>query len=286
VSDEHTPHLVDWDARGAEMEQAAELDLDWLGSALHWLKDQLGDHPVTRITDLGSGPGVAAAALAGFFPGAVVAAADGSRPLLDRATARADRLGVADRVTPLAIDLGDPAQWSALPRAELVWVSGVLHHLPDPARAAAAIRERLAPGGTLVAVEGGLPVRWAPDDLGLGRPGLQARLDAAVAEGLAALPPPHTVALGVDWPSLLRSAGFAEVRRRSWLQEVPPPVPDRVRDRIRAYLSTIRRSFGDRLDGDDRTTVDALLDPAEPRGIARRAELFWLTARTLHLARA
>jgi trans-aconitate methyltransferase len=162
VSAEHPPHLVDWDARGAEMERAAELDLDWLGPALHWLKDHLGDGPIGRIVDLGSGPGVAAAALAGFFPEAAVTAADGSRPLLERAAARADRLSVGDRVSTLPLDLADPAQWSALPRADLAWISGVLHHLPDPLRAAEAIRERLTPGGSLVAVEGGLPVRWAP----------------------------------------------------------------------------------------------------------------------------
>lgn len=286
MSAEHPPHLVDWDVRGAEMERAAEVDLDWLGPALHWLKDHLGGAPIGRIVDLGSGPGVAAAALAGFFPEAAVTAADGSRPLLERAAARADRLSVGDRISTLPLDLADPAQWSALPRADLAWISGVLHHLPDPLRAAEAIRERLSPGGSLVAVEGGLPVRWGPEDLGLGRPGLQARLDAAAIEGLTVLPPPHTVRLDIDWTALLRAAGFPQVRTRSWLQEIPAPVPDRVRARIRDHLATLRRSFGDRLADDDRATVDRLLDPAEPQGIARRDDLFWLTARTLHVARA
>jgi SAM-dependent methyltransferase len=285
TDEEHVPHVVDWDARGEEMERAAELDLDWLLPAVRWLKDHLGEAAVARIVDLGSGPGVAAAALAAVFPEAAVTAADGSRPLLERAAARADRLGVGDQVTTLPIDLGDPAQWATLPRPDLVWVSGVLHHLPDPARALGAIRDRLGPGGALVAVEGGLPVRWAPDDLGIGRPGLQSRLDAAVIEGLAALPPPHTVRLDVSWPAMLRSAGFLAVETRSWLQELPAPTSDRVRARIRDHLGTLRRSFGDRLTDDDLATVDRLLDPADPRGLAHRDDLFWLTARTLHIGR-
>jgi hypothetical protein len=94
------------------------------------------------------------------------------------------------------------------------------------------------------------------------------------------------VRLDVDWTALLRSAGFPQVRTRSWLQEIPAPVPDRVRARIRDHLDTLRRSFGDRLADDDRATVDRLLDPAEPRGLTRRDDLFWLTARTLRVARA
>jgi SAM-dependent methyltransferase len=262
--DHELPELVDWGARGEEMERAAELDLDWLEPALSWLTDQLGPAPITRIVDLGSGPGVAASAFAAAFPRAAVTAVDGSRPL--------------------PLDLGDPAQWSALPRADLVWVSGVLHHLPDPARALAAIRDRLSSGGTLIAVEGGLPVRWAPEDLGVGRPGLQSRLDAAVIEGLTALPPPHTVALHISWPALLRSARFATVRTKSWLQETPPPTTEHVRERVRGHVGTLRRSFGDRLAEDDRATLDRLLDRRDPAGIARRDDLFWLTARTLHIA--
>jgi SAM-dependent methyltransferase len=284
-TEHHVPHLVDWGARGEEMERAAELNLDWLSPALRWLTGELRLDRIRRVVDLGSGPGVAAAELAAVFPSAAVTAVDGAAPLLERADARAYRLGVGDRVTTLPLDLGDPAQWSALPRADLVWVSGVLHHLPDPARALAAIRDRLAAGGTLIAVEGGLPVRWGPDDLGVGRPGLQARLDAVVIEGLAALPPPHTIALGVSWPALLRKARFAAVRTRSWLQEIPPPAPDRVREQIREHLGVVRRNFAEQLDDDDRATIDRLLDPADRAGINRRDDVFWLTARTLHIAR-
>jgi SAM-dependent methyltransferase len=283
--DHELPELVDWGARGEEMERAAELDLDWLAPALRWLKDELTLGAIGRAVDLGSGPGVAAAELAAVFPSAAITAVDGAKPLLERADARAYRLGVGDRVTTLPLDLGDPDQWSALPRADLVWVSGVLHHLPDPARAAIAIRERLAADGTLIAVEGGLPVRWGPEDLGVGRPGLQARLDAVVVQALTELPPPHTVSLGISWPVLLRSAGFGDVRTKSWLQEIPPPTPDRVRERIRGHLGTLRRSFGDRLADDDRAALDRLLDPADPAGIARREDLYWLTARSLHIAR-
>ena len=283
---EHTDDLLDWDLRGETLEREAELDLGWIEQALDWVAAGTGSsgHPVELAVDLGSGPGVAAAAIATAFPGARVTAVDGSQALLDRAVARAQRLGLGDRVDTLLQDLS--ADLSQLPSSDLLWISKVLHHLPDPGATLAALRHRLRPGGRIGIVEGGLPVRWAPEDLGIGRPGLQARLDVAVGEAMLALPEPHGIRPGTDWAGLLRAAGFTEVATRSWLDEVPAPAPEAVRARVRDRLTISHDRLGALLDPHDRSVVERLLDPAEPLGIDRRPDLFWLTAQTVHTGRA
>ena len=277
--------LLDWDRRGDDLELEGELDLAWVEPVLRWIGDDFCTRTVGRIVDLGSGPGVATGALAAAFPEADLVAVDGSRPLLDRAAARARRLGVSDRVDTRHRHLG-AASIGDLPEADLVWVSRVLHHLPDPAGAVRELRARLRPGGVLVVVEGGLPDRWAPDDLGIGRPGLQARLDVALTEALLALESEHAIRPGIDWAGLLRGAGYRDARTRSWLHDVPAPAPGPVRARVRHGLSTARERFTDALDAEDRTTLDRLLDPADPLGVDRRPDLFWLAAHTVFAGRA
>jgi SAM-dependent methyltransferase len=225
-----------------------------------------------------------AAALAEAFPEATVTAVDGSGPLLDRAVARAARSGLAGRVRVLRHDLeGDPA---AVPRADVLWISRVLHHLPDPAAALVALHDRLRPGGRIVLVEGGLPPRWAPEDLRLGRPGLQARLDVALGEALFSLPGRHGIRPGTDWAGLLRAAGFSDVVTRSWLHDVPAPAPDAVRARVRDRLLMARDHLGEFLTSDDRAALDRLIDPDDPLGVDRRPDLFWLTVQTVYTGRA
>jgi len=103
---------------------------------------------------------------------------------------------------------------------------GVTHHSHAPAHSHGA-----APGGAR---------------LGMGRPGLQARLDVATGDLLFRLPVPHGIRPGTDWAALLRAAGFTDVITRSWL----------------------------------------LLDPADPLGVDRRPDLFWPAAQTVYTGRA
>jgi SAM-dependent methyltransferase len=274
--------VFDWDHRGAEMEREAELDLGWIEQSLEWMATGLGT--VQRAVDLGSGPGVATAALATAFPTATVTAVDGSPALLERAAVRAARMGLDERVDTLQHDLsGDPA---LLPEADLIWMSRVLHHLPDPEATLGALRKRLRPGGRIGLVEGGLPPRWAPDDLGMGRPGLQARLDVATGDLLFQLPVPHGIRPGTDWAALLAAAGFIDVTTRSWLDEVPAPAPEAVRARVRDRLTMVRDHLRPTLDPLDLAVVDRLLDPADPLGVDRRPDLFWLAAQTVYTGRA
>jgi SAM-dependent methyltransferase len=164
-------HDIDWAERGAELVTAAEVGAPAVNLALDWLVERLP--AATAVMDIGAGPGVAACALATRLPDARVLAVDGAKPLLALARARAERLGVADRVTVRLADL--PAGLADLPPADLVWVSGVVHHLPDPVATLRTLGALVRRGGLLAIREGGLPARFLPDGVA---PGLLPRLEA------------------------------------------------------------------------------------------------------------
>lgn len=84
----------------AHLENGGELQLP----VLHRTADRLGEllgpgAEVRRILDIGSGPGVMTCVLAEAFAGAETVAVDGAPVLLERTSARAERLGLGGRVT-------------------------------------------------------------------------------------------------------------------------------------------------------------------------------------------
>jgi SAM-dependent methyltransferase len=243
----------------------------------------LADLKPERVIDVGSGPGVAACLLAQRFPDAEVVAADGTPELLEHARQRAERLGVR-LVTRHA---NFPEDLAALPEADLIWTSHVMHHVGDQVAALTALAGRLRPGGVLAVGEGGLPRRTLPRDIGFGRPGLQVRLDAAVSERFERMRAelPGSVAVVEDWPEMLRAAGLIDARSRSYLVDRPAPLTGGARHWVRQDLQRHRDSLGDVLDADDLATLDRLLDPADPAGIDQRPDVYLLTARTVHVAR-
>lgn len=235
--------------------------------------------------DAGSGPGVVACLFAEEFPGARVTAVDGSGPLLERARDRAARLGVDGRFSTVTGELPDALDELDRP-ADLLWASRSLHHLGDQRAGLAAFAERLAPGGTLALLEGGLPARYLPRDIGIGRPGLQSRLNAAEEEWFSRMRAelPGAVAEPEDWPALLTSAGLKPTRTRTFLLDLPAPADEAARDYAAAYFTRLRDGLGDALDADDRATLDRLLDPADPQSLHHRADLFVLDAYTVYTA--
>ncbi|HZF88122.1 class I SAM-dependent methyltransferase [Streptomyces sp.] len=284
---EHHPHHghsdLDWAAIAPLLESQAELFAPLHERALAWLAQQQTDPGL--VVDAGSGPGVVSCLLAETFPGARVVAVDGAAPLLERARARAERLGVADRFGTLAGELPGVLGDLDYP-ADLLWAGRSLHHLGDQRAALAAFADRLAPGGTLAVLEGGLPARFLPRDLGFGRPGLQARLDALYEEWFAGMRAglPGSVAETEDWPALLAAAGLGHSHTRSFLLDLPAPAPDRARAYVAATLSRLRDSLADHLDADDRATLDRLLDPDDTASVHRRPDLFVLAAHTVYTA--
>ncbi|MDQ0957697.1 SAM-dependent methyltransferase [Streptomyces sp. B4I13] len=274
---------IDWAQMAQHLEAQAELFTPLYERALSWLGREVTEPGL--IVDAGSGPGVVSCLFAETFPGARVMAVDGSEPLLRRAGERAARLGYADRFGTLSGELPDVLGELDYP-ADLLWAGRSLHHLGDQRAALAAFARRLGPGGTLAIMEGGLPTRFLPRDLGFGRPGLEARLDALEAEWFARMRAglPGSVAETEDWAALLGAAGLRHRRSRSFLLDLPAPASDRARAYVVASLSRLREAFGEDLDPDDRATVDRLLDPDDAASVHRRPDVFVLAAHTVHTA--
>ncbi|MFI8089567.1 class I SAM-dependent methyltransferase [Streptomyces sp. NPDC086080] len=272
---------IDWAEMAHLLESQAELFTPLYEHALSWLAKEVTEPGL--IVDAGSGPGVIACLFAETFPGARVVAVDGSEPLLERARARAERQGAADRFGTVAGELPGVLGELDYP-ADLLWASRSVHHLGDQSAALAACAERLAPGGTLAVMEGGLPARFLPRDIGFGRPGLQARIDAVEQDRFSRMRAelPGAVAVVEDWPALLASAGLRHTRSRTFLLDLPAPATDRARAYVIASLTHTRESLAEDLDADDRAALDRLLDPDDRASAHHRPDVFVLAAHTVH----
>src|SRR5690606_21387969 len=75
---------VDWEEYADQLERQGEVSVGVVRGAVAWLRPRL-PATVTRVLDVGSGPGVASAVLAEAFPEAEVVAVDGTAHLLERA---------------------------------------------------------------------------------------------------------------------------------------------------------------------------------------------------------
>ncbi|MGD3111299.1 class I SAM-dependent methyltransferase [Streptomyces sp. YGL11-2] len=287
---------IDWARLGPLLERGAALQTPLYEQAAGWLRDLLipdvasgtgaGQDTVGRILDVGSGPGVVSCLLAGAFPAAEVCAVDANEALLERARDRAARLGLGDRIHTHLAEV--PYGLDSLGGADVIWSSRALHHVGDQRGAVAALAGHLRPGGLLAVSEGGLAPRFLPRDIGIGRPGLQSRLDAAAedwfTEMRAALP--GTAGAIEDWPAFLADAGLRTPRTRSFLLDLPAPLSADARHYIQANLTRAMELYGDQLDPDDLSTLARLADPYDPAGITRRPDAFLLAAQTVHTARA
>ncbi|MCH0542858.1 methyltransferase domain-containing protein [Streptomyces sp. MUM 203J] len=268
---------MDWPELLPLLEGGAELRAPMYRQAMAWLTDLVPVGGVRRVLDVGSGPGVLSRMLAETFPYAEVVAVDGTPELLERARARG--------VTTLLADL--PGDLPELGEADLIWMGEALHHLGDQEAALAGLAERLRPGGLLALVEGGLPTRHLPRDSGIGRPGLEDRMDAASADWFARMRTelPGSRDVTEDWRALLSGAGLAPSGTRTFLVDIPAPVPPSVRDHVIAEFTRRHTSMADALTPEDRATLNRLLDPDDPASLHHRPDVHLLTARTVHTAR-
>ncbi|MBW8482601.1 class I SAM-dependent methyltransferase [Actinomadura parmotrematis] len=233
--------------------------------------------PPDRILDLGSGTGAGALPLLDRFAGAEVVAVDASASLLHRLAAKAREHGAADRVRTIEADLD--GTWPDLGGPfDAAWASASLHHMADPDRTLARLHGVLRPGAVLALLEmDGFP-RFLPDDIGVGRPGMEARLHEALAAAQAEQVP-H---LGADWGPRLAAAGFTVEEERTVGVDAAPPATGRY---ARASLRRLRTHLSDRLDEGDRAALDALLDDDGPHAVLRRDDLAVRSTRFLWLAR-
>ncbi|MFC5723945.1 class I SAM-dependent methyltransferase [Streptomyces gamaensis] len=284
----HHHHTTDWGARGAELEREGEIHGTCFAAAAAWLREVTDLHgtAVRRVLDVGSGPGVATCLLARAFPQAEAVAVDGSPDLLDRARERAAAQGLAGRLSTRRAGL--PEDFGALPPADLIWSSKAVHHLGDQQAALDALAATLRRGGVLAVAERVAPPRCLPRDTGIGRPGLQSRLDALYDEGFTEMRErlPGSVRAVEDWRAMLTAAGLTPTGTRTFLVDLPAPPSPQVREQAHAHLSRLRDRAGDRLDAEDRDALEQLLDRAAPTGVLRRPDVFWLSTLTVHTARA
>lgn len=257
------------------------LDLDgevlraYLDDVVTWVAAATGPE-VRRVVDLGAGTGTGTLALARRFPGAEVVAVDASASMLDRVVGAAAEAGLADRVRTVDADLD--AGWPGLGDLDLAWAALSLHHVADPDRLLADVHDALRPGGLLAVTEMTTPTRFLPDDLGLGRPGLEVRCHAA----LDAQPAPFD--RYPNWDVALERAGFASVERRAFA--LSPPRSDPATGRYaRSFLARVRPRLVDDLAADDLATLDRLLDDNSPEGLLHRRDLRVQGIRTGWLAR-
>ncbi len=269
---------------GEEGALAELLDLD--GDVLHAFWQDLlarvraaAGPQVAHVLDLGAGTGTGTIGLANAFPGARVTAVDASEQMLQHIRAKAGALGVAGRVRTVHADLDDA--WPVSEPVELILASMSLHHLGDPDRLLARAFASTRPGGLLAVVEMADQLRFLPDDLGFGRPGLEQRcLDALSAEHAAALP--H---LGSDWSARASAAGFTDLAEHAVPIDVRTPKSPAARRYAYLWLSRLRTGLADRLASDDAAALAELLDGSGSTSLARRDDLHIRGTRTLTLAR-
>ncbi|MEX5297473.1 class I SAM-dependent methyltransferase [Kocuria sp. CPCC 205292] len=269
---------------GLEEELAHLLDLDAATSGrtweevIAWAVQHVQGGPL-RIVDLGAGTGTGALTLARFFTTAEVVAVDRSAGMLDRVQGAARAQGLEGRVHALPADLGPDlgAARSAVSGADLVWSSSFLHEVADPGALLAELRAALRPGALLVVVElDGLP-RFLPDDLGIGRPGLEDRCHRVLADaGWNAHP---------DWRPLLEQSGF-EVHGPHTVSTAAAQDPAAIARYARAWIAHLRPALQGRLAAEDLAVLDRLLTPDAPEALPNRRDLELRTARTVWAARA
>lgn len=261
------------------------LDLDaevlhsYLAEVTAWIHELAADPLPRRILDLGSGTGTGTFALLERFERADVIAVDVSAQLLHHLMDTARALGVSDRIRTVQADLD--AEWPAIDTVDLVWASSSLHHLADPDRVLAEVFAALHPGGLLVVVEMESFPRFLPDDVGVGRPGLEARGHEVMAE-IRAAELPH---LGSDWGSRLSHAGFTIEAERPFAIDLTPPLPAATGRYALASLRRMRSNLDSRISADDLATLDTLIDSDGPDGLLQRDDLTVRTARTVWVAR-
>ncbi|UGT62614.1 class I SAM-dependent methyltransferase [Nocardia asteroides] len=250
--------------------------------ATRQLLEPLGVRDGDVVVDVGPGAGSATVALAQAVGArGRVYAVDLDHSMLEATRAAAKQAGLADRIRPICHDIEDGAPPLPEP-ADAVWSSWCVHHARDWDAAARALLGVLRPGGVLCLAEGGLPTRCLPWDIGIGRPGLEVRLDEAhdrhFTQWFFGRPGARRPARG--WAEILTGAGLSEVTAFTALVDIPAPLSAEVRAVVLAELAARVRRAGPFLTADDAAAWAELLDPAAPAWLGHRADLTLLTART------
>jgi SAM-dependent methyltransferase len=295
----HTHDDVNWAAKLPSMRRADALSGGALAEVADRLTRDLPDQ--ATVVDIGSGSGGMSGALAASLArqgGGTLVLLDAVEELLSAASeaARAasadavsapgaDASGAAQvQVGTVVADAAEPDLPALLPPADLVWASAVVHHLPDQQAAVDRLSAVLRPGGLLAVAEGGLETRCLPWDLGVGEPGLEARLnsarDAWFGELRAGME--GAVQMPYGWGTALANAGLSNVTSFSYLVDHPAPAPAPVTEFAADRVAWLAQVADDRLTDTDRRTARSLVDPDAPEYLGNRSDVFLLSCYTVH----
>ena len=263
------------------LELDALLLAPFLSETIELIAQLRSGSPVRRILDLGCGTGTATIALAQMFPAAEVIAVDGSADLLARLRDTATALGIADRVVPIAADVD--ITWPVIDPVDIAWSALAMHHFGDPDQVLDRAYRATSSSGLLAVLEMDGQFRFLPDDLGIGRPGLEERCHAALAVAYrTALP-----YLGADWGSRMQRAGFDVVGQRRTNIDIDgtgDQAPT-VRRYAQESLFGMRSRLGGRLDADDLATLDTLLESQGNDSLQHRGDIRLRGSRTVWIGR-
>ncbi len=282
----HTHDGIDWTTW---LHRLREADAVVAGARRALARRLVG--PQTRmVVDVGSGAGGMGVAFVDALSGSggTVVLVDSVPELLDAAAAQVTAAaGPLVEMQAVRADAASDELLNTVPRADLVFASFVVHHLPDQQRGLDRLAALVSPGGRLAIVESGLEQRFLPWDVGVGEPGLQGRLTAAHGKWFCAMRAgmEGAVRLPVGWGRALRDAGLTEVSSFSYLIDEPEPT-DQVRAAVVRWLSGLREVAGPWIDEADRHAVDQLLEPAGPYYVGGRDDVFLLAAHTVHVGTA
>ncbi|MEV0296464.1 methyltransferase domain-containing protein [Nocardia sp. NPDC050710] len=266
---------------GTSTNDPAAAEAVFLDATLRLL-EPLGVAPGDIVVDVGPGAGSATVALANAVGAdGRVYAIDVDPAMLDATVAAARMAGVADRVRPVLHNVEDGVP-PLLEPADAVWSSWCVHHARDWDAAARTLVAMLRPGGALCLAEGGLPARCLPWDTGIGRPGLEIRLDEAHDRHFTQwfYGRPGATRPNRGWDEILESAGLTDVGAFTALVDIPAPLSDRVRAVVLAELAARVRRARPFLTEDDLAAWSRLLDPDSEAWLGHRRDLALLTART------
>ena len=252
---------------------------------INWLNVQ----PGSKVLDAGSGTGIFTELLASAVgDSGSLTALDVSEDLLGVVRQRLEGSPLAGRVEFQLGDITDlPLDDTAY---DLAWSSRTIHHLPDKVAGLRELWRILKPRRRLALREGGLPPRFLPTDPGVGKPGLEDRLQALFQEWFAA----HVrsgegmVDHPYGWTQTLRDAGFSNVTAKSFLVELLPPFNDNQTAYMRSQLARWAENEERRalLGRDDAEAIDQLIDPESEHYAFRRMDLHYLEAVSVYVGEA
>ena len=283
---EHS-HSVDWAAIAPVMAARQAMEAPQLRELLAWLAVK----PGATVADVGCGPG----GMVELFAERVgttgmVYAVDAEAAMREATSALADSCGVAAWVKVLDGDIEHADLASILGReVDLVHASAVVHHAADEVGCLRRLATGIRPDGRMVVVEGGLSTRHLPVDCGVGPPGLEGRMSELQQQWFWSTVRPRDIQVHADGPSgwndKLKAAGLVDVTSKSFLLDLPAPLPVRTREVVRLHLAEWRDRFGHMLDREDIEALEVLVDENDPRGVLHRSDVFVLGARTAFVGR-